>query len=264
MAIEAVRLGADSFSRRCSPSSACLLRRARAGVRRGGQVVAVDDDVSRWVADSGSPAASSGLLASSPGSAALSARRSSTGLGRRSSSWRRARQADAAFVGLAVLGITVLVAVLKAIYERARPGARQRDPAAALVLVSERPRGDGGRALRRARAAPRRAGALAARGPRRGSSAAGARCARDRSESRPPQRPLRLRRRRRVRRRPRLALLLRDRAGRADAPAGRRPAPAVSAARHSYHRPVADQENQPLAQLLEELGAQLDWVREYL
>jgi len=27
---------------------------------------------------------------------------------------------------------------------------------------------------------------------------------------------------------------------------------------------VADQENQPLAQLLEELGAQLDWVREYL
>ena len=28
--------------------------------------------------------------------------------------------------------------------------------------------------------------------------------------------------------------------------------------------PVADQENQPLAQLLEELGAQLDWVREYL
>ena len=27
---------------------------------------------------------------------------------------------------------------------------------------------------------------------------------------------------------------------------------------------VADQENQPLSQLLEELGAQLDWVREYL
>jgi len=27
---------------------------------------------------------------------------------------------------------------------------------------------------------------------------------------------------------------------------------------------VADQENQPLAHLLEELDAQLDWVREYL
>lgn len=37
-----------------------------------------------------------------------------------------------------------------------------------------------------------------------------------------------------------------------------------AAGRRSYHRRVADQENQPLAQLLEELGAQLAWVREYL
>jgi undecaprenyl-diphosphatase len=35
--------------------------------------------------------------------------------------WRASRHADAAFVGLSVIGVTVLVAVLKAVYERARP-----------------------------------------------------------------------------------------------------------------------------------------------
>jgi len=32
----------------------------------------------------------------------------------------------------------------------------------------------------------------------------------------------------------------------------------------SYHLRVAESENQPLADQLEELGAQLAWVREYL
>ena len=35
--------------------------------------------------------------------------------------WRASRRADALFVAGAVVGITVLVAVLKAVYERARP-----------------------------------------------------------------------------------------------------------------------------------------------
>ena len=38
----------------------------------------------------------------------------------------------------------------------------------------------------------------------------------------------------------------------------------VSLPRPQLASTVADQENQPLAQLLEELGAQLDWVCEYL
>ena len=40
--------------------------------------------------------------------------------------------------------------------------------------------------------------------------------------------------------------------------------PGSARARRSYDPRVADQENQPLAHVLEELGAQLDWVREYL
>ena len=70
-----------------------------------------------------------------------------------------------------VVGITVLVAVLKNVYERARPDLGSRDRPAALVLVPERARGDRGRALRRARAAPRRAGAVAAPRASPGSSA---------------------------------------------------------------------------------------------
>jgi membrane-associated phospholipid phosphatase len=35
--------------------------------------------------------------------------------------WRASRRVDAMFVALAVIGITVLVAVLKAVYQRARP-----------------------------------------------------------------------------------------------------------------------------------------------
>ena len=53
---------------------------------------------------------------------------------------------------------------------------------------------------------------------------------------------------------------------------GRRQARSLSACRFAVGfvpttqlpSPMADQENQPLAHLLEELGAQLDWVREYL
>ena len=86
---------------------------------RGGQVVVVDDDVSRWVAESipgwiewiarlftwlGGPVGTAVVA----GSAAVLL-------------WRAGRKEDAGFVVLSVVGITVLVAVLKAIYERARP-----------------------------------------------------------------------------------------------------------------------------------------------
>jgi membrane-associated phospholipid phosphatase len=86
---------------------------------RGGQVVAVDDDVSRWVADN------------VPGGVEWVAR-VVTWLGSAIGTaivagiavivlWRASRRADAMFVAFAVIGITALVAVLKAIYERARP-----------------------------------------------------------------------------------------------------------------------------------------------
>ncbi len=45
---------------------------------------------------------------------------------------------------------------------------------------------------------------------------------------------------------------------------GNRLKPVTAAAAAATLGCVADQENQPLSQLLEELGAQLDWVREYL
>ena len=86
---------------------------------RGGQVVVVDDDVSRWVADN------------VPGGVEWVAR-AFTWLGGVVGTavvaglaaivlWRASRRADAMFVVLAVLGITALVAVLKAVYQRARP-----------------------------------------------------------------------------------------------------------------------------------------------
>ena len=86
---------------------------------RGGQVVAVDDDVSRWVADN------------VPGSVEWGARLF-TWLGGVVGTvvvtgaavivlWRASRRKDAMFVALAVLGITALVAALKLVYERARP-----------------------------------------------------------------------------------------------------------------------------------------------
>ena len=86
---------------------------------RGGQVVAFDDDVSRWVADN------------VPGGVEWVAR-VFTWLGGVAGTvvvagvaaivlWRASRRADAMFVVLSVLGITALVALLKAIYQRARP-----------------------------------------------------------------------------------------------------------------------------------------------
>ena len=85
----------------------------------GGLVVSFDDDVSRWVADN------------LPGSVEWMAR-VVTWLGGAigagvvtvvavAALWRWSRRADALFVGGAVVGITVLVAVLKNVYERARP-----------------------------------------------------------------------------------------------------------------------------------------------
>jgi membrane-associated phospholipid phosphatase len=86
---------------------------------RGGKVVAIDDDVSRWV------------VGNVPGGIEWVARivswlGSAIGTGIVGGIavvvlWRASQRADATFVTLAVLGITALVAVLKAIYERARP-----------------------------------------------------------------------------------------------------------------------------------------------
>lgn len=86
---------------------------------RAGQVVAVDDDVSRWVADTVPPAVEwlsriVTWLGGLPGKAVVAGLAVALLV-------RRGRRGDAAFVGLAVLGITVLVVALKAIYERARP-----------------------------------------------------------------------------------------------------------------------------------------------
>src|SRR5690242_20197402 len=91
---------------------------ARAFVN-GGLVVSFDDDVARWVADT------------MPGWAEWIARLV-TWLGGAIGTtvvtgvaavvlWRAGRRPDAVFVVGAVVGITVLVAVLKAVYERARP-----------------------------------------------------------------------------------------------------------------------------------------------
>ncbi len=94
---------------------------------RGGQVVAFDDDVSRWVADS----VPSGVewvarlftwLGGAVGTAAIAGLAAVILL-------RVGRRHDAVFVVLSVVGITILVAVLKAFYERARP-----DTGAAIPL----------------------------------------------------------------------------------------------------------------------------------
>ena len=85
----------------------------------GGQVVAIDDDVSRWVADS-VPGAVEWVarlftwLGGAVGTAVVAGAAVIV-------LWRAARHVDAALVGLSVIGVTVLVAVLKAVYERARP-----------------------------------------------------------------------------------------------------------------------------------------------
>ena len=183
---------------------------ARAYVK-GGLVVSFDDNVSRWVADN------------LPGSIESIARVVTWIGGVIGASvvtvvavvvlWRASRRADALFLAAAFVGINVLVPILKAVYERARPDLGTVPPAA-LVLVSERPRRDRGGAVRRARGPPRGARELtpAGRWVARRSRRPGAR---DRHEPRPAQRALRQRRRGRLCSGARMALLLPDRAGRA-------------------------------------------------
>ncbi len=91
---------------------------ARAFVAHG-LVVSFDDDVSRWMADN-LPASVEWIarvvtwLGGALGTAVVTVVALAV-------LWRSSRRADALFVGGAVVGITVLVAVLKAVYERARP-----------------------------------------------------------------------------------------------------------------------------------------------
>ena len=152
-------------SRRCSPLVGLLvfvvLAQAFVG---GGQVVAVDDDVARWVADN-VPAGVEWVarvvtwLGGVVGTTVVTAVAVVV-------LWRPRRRVDAAFVG-----------ALGARHHRARgspedrlragpPRSREPDRPAAFLLVPERARRDGGRALRRARRARRRAGRVAAPGGR--------------------------------------------------------------------------------------------------
>jgi membrane-associated phospholipid phosphatase len=86
---------------------------------RGGQVVGFDDDVSRWVAGGISPVVEWAArlvtwLGGAIGTAVV------TGVAV-VLLWRQRRRNDALFVGVSVVAITVTVAILKAVYERARP-----------------------------------------------------------------------------------------------------------------------------------------------
>jgi membrane-associated phospholipid phosphatase len=93
---------------------------------QGGRVVSFDDDVSRWMADN------------VPGGVESVARVVTWFGGALGTAlvcgvavvvlWHAARQADAVFLALAVLGVTALVAALKAIYERARPDSGSTIP----------------------------------------------------------------------------------------------------------------------------------------
>ena len=120
MAIEPARLGAGLVVKAvlAAVGLVAFVLLAQAFVD-GGQVVAIDDDVSRWVADS-VPGAVEWVarlftwLGGAVGTAVV-AGAAVIAL------WRASRHVDAAFVGLSVIGVTVLVAVLKALYERARP-----------------------------------------------------------------------------------------------------------------------------------------------
>ena len=86
---------------------------------RGGLVVSFDDDVSRWVVDSApswlQSAARVITRLGGPVATAL------VGGGAIVVLLRASRRGDALFVAASVIGVTVLVAVLKAVYERARP-----------------------------------------------------------------------------------------------------------------------------------------------
>jgi membrane-associated phospholipid phosphatase len=85
----------------------------------GGQVVSFDDNVSRSVAGGLPPGVEWAArlvtwLGGAVGTAVVTAA-SMVVL------WRASRRLDALFVGASVVGITITVAILKAVYERARP-----------------------------------------------------------------------------------------------------------------------------------------------
>ena len=85
----------------------------------GGQVVSFDDNVSRWAAD-GLPSGVewAARLVTWLGGAVGTAVVTVTSV---VVLWRARRRLDALFVGGSVIGITITVAILKAVYERARP-----------------------------------------------------------------------------------------------------------------------------------------------
>jgi membrane-associated phospholipid phosphatase len=86
---------------------------------RGGQVVSIDDNVSRWAAG-GLPSGVewvARLLTWLGGGAGTAVVTGTAVL----LLWRASRRLDAVFVGGSVIGITITVAILKAVYERARP-----------------------------------------------------------------------------------------------------------------------------------------------
>jgi membrane-associated phospholipid phosphatase len=86
---------------------------------RGGQVVGFDDNVSRWVAGGISPVVEwAARLVTWVGGAVGTAVVTGVAV---VLLWRERRRNDALFVGASVIAITVTVAILKAVYERARP-----------------------------------------------------------------------------------------------------------------------------------------------
>jgi undecaprenyl-diphosphatase len=91
---------------------------ARAYVK-GGLVVSFDDNVSRWVADNlpGSIESIARVVTRLGGVVVASV----VTVLAVAVLWRASRRADALFVAAAFVGINVLVPVLKAVYERARP-----------------------------------------------------------------------------------------------------------------------------------------------
>jgi membrane-associated phospholipid phosphatase len=87
----------------------------------GGQVVSFDDNVSRWVAGGLPPGVEWAArlvtwLGGAIGTAVVTVTAAAV-------LWHARRRFDALFVGSSVVGITIAVAILKAVYERARPDA---------------------------------------------------------------------------------------------------------------------------------------------
>jgi undecaprenyl-diphosphatase len=91
---------------------------ARAYVK-GGLVVSFDDNVSRWVADNlPGPIESIARIVTRLGGVVVASAVTVVAV---AVLWRASRRADALFLAAAFVGINVLVPILKAVYERARP-----------------------------------------------------------------------------------------------------------------------------------------------